>query len=131
MRKVGVAAVAFAWGISVPPVIAQQPPRSTLPSPQSLERIRAALDTPRATLVSPPWLPPDTTGPVIKTWGWVSFVTPDGTTNGEIVKIRIPAGELTMRAARAIAAAQHRRAERRARAEVIRDLQEFQAQQVR
>jgi len=132
MCKVAVGTVALAWATAVPGLRAQQPvsPSPQQP-PQSIERLRAALETPRGTLVSPPRLPPVMTGPVTKTWGVVSLMTPDGTTTGEVVKVMIPAGELTMRAARVVAAVQRRRAERRAHAEVIRDLQEFQARRAR
>jgi hypothetical protein len=46
-------------------------------------------------------------------------------TDGEVINVSVPVGELVMRAAHAIARAQYRRQERQAHDEVQRALQEF------
>ena len=46
-------------------------------------------------------------------------------TNGELIRISIPVGELVSRAARAISDANHRRAERKADERVRKDLEQF------
>lgn len=51
----------------------------------------------------------------------LTFHTPE--TQGEMVRVGVPVGELVMRAVRAIRAKQHRRAEEKARAEVNRTLE--------
>jgi hypothetical protein len=55
--------------------------------------------------------------------GIFTFHTPE--TQGEMVRVSIPVGELVMRAVRGIRAKQHRRAEEKARAEVIQTLADF------
>ena len=49
-------------------------------------------------------------------------------TSGEFVSVVVPVGEIAMRAAHIVAAAQHRRTERQAHDEVLRAIQDFQAQ---
>jgi hypothetical protein len=48
-------------------------------------------------------------------------------TNGQIVAIGVPIGELAVRAVGSVKRAQHRRAERRARTQVQKELQDFLA----
>jgi len=84
----------------------------------SLARIKAALESSAVTTLIPP-------EPRVKSWGPFSLVPPD--TPGEIVKIRVPVGELAMKTAHTIAVANHERAERKARNEVARELQDFLA----
>jgi hypothetical protein len=101
------------------PVGAQQADSSV-----SFEAVRAALQkSQQPWLVSPP-LPPWIASPT--RLGILTFVPPD--TNGEAVKVFVPAGELVTRVAHAITSAQHRRAERKAHENVLRELQDFQAQ---
>jgi hypothetical protein len=50
-------------------------------------------------------------------------------TNGQIVGVGVPIGELVGRAVGSVKKAQHRRAERKARVQVQKELQEFLAQQ--
>lgn len=48
-------------------------------------------------------------------------------TNGEVVRVAIPIGELASRAARAISDARHRRAERKVDRRIARELQQFKS----
>jgi hypothetical protein len=57
--------------------------------------------------------------------GMLTLVPPD--TNGEIVKVVVPIGELVSRAATGVSSARRRRAERSAREQVTRELREFRA----
>jgi hypothetical protein len=95
-------------------------------SAETLERVRLALQSspPQPGLTSP--TPLVGTAPEIKRFGILTLLPPD--TSGEIVSVRVPVGDLATRAARAVAAVQHRRAERRAHEDVVRALQDFQAQ---
>jgi hypothetical protein len=63
--------------------------------------------------------------PRITRLGILTLAAPD--TEGEIIKVVVPVGELTMRLARAVSSAQHRRAEKMARRAVERALRDFQA----
>ena len=80
--------------------------------------IRAALDT---IAESPALITPE---PIAKMWGGTALVQPD-VARGEFVRINVPVGEMTMKAARAIQKARHQRAQRKARERVDRALQEF------
>ena len=97
---------------------------STLASAQtdagSLERMRSALRASQDLVVTPPALPP-LTGPGTKLWGGLTLMHPD-VTRGEMIRVAVPAGDFTMRAARAVAAAHHRRVVLRAHEEVERAL---------
>jgi hypothetical protein len=99
---------------------AQQPT-----SPASVERVRLALERSQQPKLANPTLPPWTT-PVPTRLGVLTLVPPD--IHGEMVKVIVPVGDLVMRAARAVSSAQHQRAETKAREEVQRALQDFQAQ---
>jgi hypothetical protein len=95
-------------------------------APASVERLRQALRISPSRLVLTSPLPPWTTTDATKRLGLLSLGTPK--TNGELVSVIVPVGELAARAARAMASAQHRRAEMKAHAEVMRALQHFQQQ---
>jgi hypothetical protein len=113
-------------------VIAQQPEAGVSPSLTSVERIRAALKaqqpiTRDAGLFAP--TQPDGVSlerllehPVIFRLGVLTFVTPSA---GLFIDIRVPIGDLVTHAARSVAAAQHRRAENSAHADVVKALVEF------
>jgi len=118
---------------AVASVIAQQPEAGVSPSLTSVERIRAALQAQQPIardvvgLVAP--TQPDGVSlegllehPVIFRLGVLTFVTPSA---GLFVDIRVPIGDLVTHAARSVAAAQHRRAESSAHAEVVKTLVEF------
>jgi hypothetical protein len=72
-------------------------------------------------------MPPIVAVPDKKRFGILTLTAPDQ--NGEIISMRVPVGELASRGVRAIASARQQHAERKARAEVSRALQEFQLQQ--
>ena len=78
----------------------------------------------------PPTLPgigtPTWGEPARRRIGILTLVPP--VKRGEIVRVSLPVGDLVTRAARSVSAAQHRRAERKAREEVQRVLLEFEAQ---
>ena len=100
--------------------------RSAPFSPGSVERVQLALQRwnqqQRLTLSPPsPW-----TEPTVRTFGMFTVVFPGSP--GEIIKVSLPIGELTTRAARAVSSARHRRAERKAGEEVQRALRDFNAQ---
>ena len=120
MRRMFSASVAIVV-LLVAPIGAQD---STPPA--SLERLRQALQRSHSRLAltraSPPWMTTDGT----RRLGILTLGPPK--TNGEFVSVVVPVGELATRAAHALASAQHRRAEMRARAEVVRTLQDFQQQ---
>ena len=88
----------------------------------SLNRIRTALST---LADSPLVIAP---APPIKSWGGITLVTPD-VTAGQFIQVKVPVGELAMKAVRAIGNARYERAERKAHDQVARELQEFQKQQ--
>jgi len=77
----------------------------------------AAQGPPRLTI--PTWIEPPP-----KTFGVFTLVQPE---RGEMVRVSVPVGELTMRAVRAIGQARYRRAEQKARKEVEQALKDFQA----
>jgi len=110
---------------SVPSVGAQQ----SKPSTASVERIRAALQRPQQPINSngvPIFAP---SKPDEFHWGILAFLPPD--TPGQFVSVRVPVGDLVSRAAHSVAAAQHRRAENAAHAEVVKALVEFQNAQLK
>jgi hypothetical protein len=96
------------------------------PSSVSVERIRAALQSPQPINSNgvPLFAP---SNPDEFHWGILTFLPPD--TPGQFVSIRVPVGDLVTRAAHSVAAAQHRRAENAAHAEVVKALEEFQKAQ--
>jgi hypothetical protein len=59
--------------------------------------------------------------------GFLTLVPPD--TNGEMVKVVVPVGDLISRAARGVSSTRRRRAERQIRERVSRELMAIQAQQ--
>jgi len=89
-------------------------------SSQPSDRLRIALqDSPRLTI--PVWtLPPP------RRFGVMSITPPQ--TRGEVVRMTLPIGDLTMRAARSIENASHQRADRKARTEVQRAIRDFRAE---
>jgi hypothetical protein len=113
---------------SVIPVWAQQ----SEPSSASLDRIRAALQSPQLITITsdgvPLLVPIQPDGFPDEFWlGVLRFVRPD--TPGLFVEIRVPVGALASRAAHFIVVTQHRRAENAARDEVAKALAEFQKAQ--
>jgi hypothetical protein len=111
--------VALLGGVRV--VRAQQSEPSTV----SVERIRAALQSPQQSTNSngvPPFAP---SKPDEFHWDILTFVPPDAP--GQFVSVKVPIGDLVSRAAHSVAAAQHRRAENAAHAEVVKALADFQA----
>jgi hypothetical protein len=121
MRIVGILAV-LVTAAFVAHVDAQQ--QADQPVPESLKQ---ALQKPQALNLSfrPEqfWIDPKPTQ-----FGILTVVPP---TDGKVVNLTIPIGELVMRASRAIAKARYQRAERQAHAEVQRALQEFFQAQAR
>jgi hypothetical protein len=88
----------------------------------SFQSLWAALQkSPQSSLVIPP---PSWIGPPSTRIGVLGLVPPD--TNGEIVKVVVPIGELVSRAAHGVSSARRRRAERNAREQVTRELRELQ-----
>jgi hypothetical protein len=99
------------------------------PSSASLARIRAALQSPQQPITSD-GVPVFSPGkPDEFRLGTLTFLPPD--TPGQAVSVRVPVGALVSRAAHALAAAQHRRAENAARNEVDKAFAEFQRAQSR
>ena len=98
-------------------------------APASAERLRQALRSPNSGLAltspPPPWMTTDAT----KRLGILTLGPPKA--NGEFVSVAVPVGELATRAVHAFASAQHRRAESRAHAEVMRALQDFHQQRLK
>jgi len=128
VRRTSLAAIAvMVAGVSS--VRAQQSESGVSASPVSVERIRAALQSPQPpiTIDGVPLFVPDK--PDEFRLGVLTFLPPD--TPGQFVNLSVPVGALVMRAARAIAAAQHRRAENAARDEVAKALAEFQNAQAK
>jgi hypothetical protein len=120
MRIAGVGCVVMV-AFSLASLEAQQSDQSV-----SVEAVRQALQKPqRLSLVIPPVFPLVPQGN--RRIGILTLAAPD--TNGEIVKVVVPIGELTTRLARKISSAQYRRGERKAREAVERSLRDFQAQQ--
>ena len=73
-------------------------------------------------LAIPTWIEPTP-----KRFGVFTIASPE--LPGEMVRVSVPVGELTMRAARAIGRSQYRRAEEKARKEVEQALKDLQASQ--
>lgn len=92
-------------------------------SSQETEKLRLAIQQPLR-LNLPPWV-----NATSKRLGIVTVAPPEK--RGEMVRVAIPVGELTMRVANAVSNAQYRRAERQAREEVRQAIKDFQAQQQR
>jgi hypothetical protein len=93
--------------------------------PVSAEKLRIALQNPQPSILIPAvrqWVDPAPTR-----LGFLTLVPPDR--KGEMVKVAIPVGALVTRAARSISSAQRRRAERKGREKVLRELESFQAKQ--
>jgi hypothetical protein len=107
-------------------VRAQQTDGAASQDSPSLKRIRAALEVPcpiggdGASLFAP-------TKPKAFRLGVVTFVPPD--TAGQFIAIRVPIGDIISRAAHSISAAQRRRAEKAAHAEVMKAVADFQKAQ--
>jgi hypothetical protein len=94
--------------------------------PASVERVRAALQAqPHLTFEGASLLGP--TKPNDVRVGVLTFVPPDMV--GQLVAVRVPVGDLVSRAAHAVSAAQHRRAENAAHAEVVKALADLQRAQ--
>jgi hypothetical protein len=85
---------------------------------QDDERVRAAL---RATFSA---TAPVVGDPAPKSWGGVSLSVPDSSSR-QMVAVKIPVGELAMKAARSVVVAHRARAEQKAHEEVLRDLQHY------
>jgi hypothetical protein len=113
-----IAAMAFLFVIAGPgtSLAGQQPPSSAL----SLERVRLLLQSQAEVQIAPE---PD------RKLGFVTLVPP--TTSGEMIRVRVPIGELVGRAGHAINKARRHRAERAARDEVTRSVAEFLSKQPR
>ncbi len=121
MRKA--AALTLAALFTSTPLLAQESDADA-----SVERIRRALQAPPQIVLGRE-TPPVSIGPGVKTFGIFTLATPQS--DGEMVRVVVPVGELVMRAVSGVARAQHRRAERKARQEVLRALADFQSQQAR
>jgi len=120
MRIAG-AGCAVMVALSVASLEAQQSEQSV-----SVEAVRQALQKPPwLSLVIPPVFPLVPEGN--RRIGVLTLAAPD--TNGEMVKVVVPIGELTTRLARRISSAQRQRREATAREVVERALRDFQAQQ--
>jgi|ERR1700730_9696799 hypothetical protein len=121
-RTLPVAIAVIVAGVS--PVTVQQPATDVSTPSTSVERIRAALQSSQQPINSDgvPLFAPRK--PDEFRLGALTFVPSD--TPGQFVSIRIPVGALASRAARSIAAAEHRHAENAARDEVLKVLAEFQ-----
>jgi hypothetical protein len=94
-------------------------------SSASLERVRVALRQlePSPLIVGPMVpIPPDE-----RRFGILTFLPPD--TRGEFVRVRVPIGALIGGVAHSIATTQHHRAEKAAREDVGRALEEFRKAQ--
>src|SRR5437773_1581196 len=102
------------------PLSGQQPDQSPAVDATRVT-IRKTLQLPLNVPADPPWVAPGPTR-----LGVLTFVPAER--NGEMIRVVVPVGELAARAARAVSTAQHRHSERKARAEVIRALQDFQVQ---
>ncbi len=106
MRSV-VAAFVIAFSFFAASAGAQQVPEP----PVSVEALQVALQRSKQPSILipavPPWVAPSPT----RVWN-LTFVPPD--TNGEMVKVAVPIGELLSHAARGISGARRARAERKA-----------------
>ena len=116
MKRPGAALVALVIALGLPPsVLAQENDRSA-------ERVGAALQ--RQSLLGSGAL--TWADPPPRKLGIFTLVPPEGP--GEIVRLRLPIGELVSQAAHALSAAHQRRREASARHEVQRVLSAFIAQ---
>ena len=88
------------------------------PADASMERMRAALAA-QALVLS------EVTRPTVKLWGGLSLVPPDQV-QGQAVQIKIPVGDLVVKATRSLAVTLRERTERKAHEEVTKALQAFQ-----
>jgi hypothetical protein len=104
-------------------VLAAQVSSSAAPQPTdaSIERMRAALAA-QALVLS------EVTRPTVKLWGGLSLVPPDQV-QGQAVQIKIPVGDLVVKATGSAAVALRERTERKAHEEVTKALQAFQRSQ--
>jgi hypothetical protein len=92
---------------------------------QAASAVRPRLQAPqRLSLVIPPLFPLIPEGS--RRLGMLTLAAPD--TDGGIVKVIVPIGEMTTRLARKISGAHDQRRQRKARDEVQRALRDFQAQ---
>jgi hypothetical protein len=110
------------WVVVVGSLFAASPVVASQSDP-STERLRLALRDSTQSLMDIYRVPdpaPHRLGPLT--------VVPPGTP-GELVRVSVPIGDLTMRAARAFSDMQRRRAERRASEEVQRAIRSLDAQQ--
>jgi hypothetical protein len=96
----------------------QQLPSPALPP----ERVRLASQSQSAEILI---VPPESD----RKLGFLTLVPP--TTAGEMIRVRIPIGELVSRTTHAINEARRKRAERAARKEIARSLAEFLSKQPR
>jgi hypothetical protein len=101
-------------------VSAQQPN-----SAASVDRVRLALERlqEQPTTLTIPTLQPWTT-PAPRRLGILTLIPPQ--TDGQLIRVGVPIGDLAARAARAVSSARHRRAERKASERVQRALEELQ-----
>jgi hypothetical protein len=114
MRPSLAAAIVGLW-LAAPSLGAQQT--------SSPEAARLTLPSPFVSPIPPVWSTPD-----VKRLGIFSLA-PTDISRGEVVRVAVPVGDLVSRAAHAVTSAQHRRAERKAREQVVRELQTFLARQ--
>jgi hypothetical protein len=96
-------------------------------SSASLERVRVALQQREPSpLIVGPLIP---LSPDERRFGIFAFLPPD--TRGEFVRVRVPVGALVSGVAHSIAATRHHRAEKAAREDVAKALEEFRKAQAR
>ena len=109
--RIGFLIVTGILGGAVPSVCAEQ---------AEPKQINPALQTPPRLIIRSQDLFPLTRPTRL---GMFTLVSPQ--TNGEVVRVSIPFGELVSRAAQAVSDANHRRAERKADERVRKDLEQF------
>ena len=117
MKRLGAALVALVVGLGLPPLLLAQE------NGRSVERVSVALQR-QSPLGSSAFT---WTEPPSRKLGIFTLVPPGGP--GEMVRLRLPIGELVSKAAHSISAANQRRRETSARHEVRRVLSAFIAQQ--
>jgi hypothetical protein len=88
------------------------------PTDASIERLRAALAAQIPVLSQP----------TVRVRGGLSFVAPDQV-QGQAIQLKIPVGELIVKATRSVAVARRERTERKAQKEVTKALQDFRRSQ--
>lgn len=92
------------------------------------DQAKAPGDTPAITITQPPPLRlPIWSEPPPKRFGFFTVTPPE--TRGEFIRVSVPIGELAMRGTRAVSTARQRRAERKARREVLAAVETLHAQQ--